>query len=272
MKADKIAAEEGQMEKDNKKVIVLIIRIAVIIISCGMIYWYMISLFYGIGMVLGVGIFSVLMLCAIFFDPLSRFIKHIRRKKPMKIITDILLILIILFFVYAAAAVGLMIYGSKKAPADGSTVVVLGCQVRGDVPSLALKMRMDAAYDYLKDHPDSKAVLSGGQGEGENMSEAKCMYDYLTSKGIDQKRLFMEDRSTTTQENIRYSKEIIEKEGLNPRFAVVTDWYHEFRAGIICDRQGIEHGAVSADTAPHLTAHLVTREILAIPNEILFKR
>lgn len=260
------------MKEGKKRIISLVIRIAVVIISLCMIYWYMISAFTGIGMTAGIGIFTVFILCSVFFDPLCRFIGRIRRKKPMKIISDILFILVILFFVYAAAAVGLMIHGSKKTPAEGSTVVVLGCQVRGDVPSLALKMRMDAAYDYLTAHPDSKAVLSGGQGEGENMSEAKCMYDYLTEKGINGGRLFMEDKSTTTQENIRFSREIIEKNGLDPRLAVVTDWYHEFRAGIICDRQGAEHGAVSAETAPHLTANLVTREIFAIPNEILFKK
>lgn len=255
-----------------KNIITVIIRIAVALISLGMIYWYLISHFTGFGLTAGIGIFSVLLFSSIFYGPLSRILKKIRRKKPMKIITDILLILVILFFIYAAAAVGLMIHGSKKEPAQGSTVVVLGCQVRGNEPSLALRMRMDAAYGYLIEHPEANAVLSGGQGKGENISEAQCMYDYLTAKGIDGSRLYLEDRSTTTQENIRFSREIIEKNGLDPRLAVVTDWYHEFRAGIICDRQGAEHGAVSADTAPHLTANLVTREIFAIPNEILFKR
>ena len=266
--------ENKTNENTNGKLraIEIVTRVAVVLISLGMIYWYLESGFLAFGNIIGILFFTITGAAAVLFDPIKKFIKRLRRNKAMKIILDIIFVLLILFCIYCAAAICLMINGANNPPEEGSTLIVLGCQVRGTEPSHTLRMRLDAAYDYLKDHPDSKAVLSGGQGEGENMSEAKCMYDYLTSKGIDQKRLFMEDRSTTTQENIRYSKEIIEKEGLNPRFAVVTDWYHEFRAGIICDRQGIEHGAVSADTAPHLTAHLVTREILAIPNEILFKR
>ena len=68
-------------------------------------------------------------------------------------------------------------------------MVVLGAGVRGDVPSLSLRNRIDAAYDYLTEHPDVTAILSGGQGEGENITEAQCMFDHLTAMGIDESRL-----------------------------------------------------------------------------------
>lgn len=259
-------------KKKKSGIIIIVLRIITAIISSGMIYWYLISGFLAFGNVIGILIFSLTLLSAVFYDLIAKGLHHMRGKKSMKIITDILLVCIILFFVYAAAAVGLMIYGSKNPPEKGSTVVVLGCQVRGTQPSHTLKMRLDAAYSYLTENPDVKAVLSGGKGDHEDISEAQCMYNYLTEKGIDAKRLFLEDKSTTTQENIRFSEEIIRQNGLDPRLAVVTDWYHEFRAGIICKRQGVTYGAVSADTPPYLTAHLVTREIFAIPNEIIFKR
>ncbi len=262
----------SEEKQTGTKTFWLVVRIVLIVLSVGMIYWYRISGFVAFGNVVGIAIFALIMLAAIFTAPLSRLLKKWRRNKVMKIITDVLMVLIVLFFVYAAAAVGIMVIGSRSAPAEDATVVVLGCQVKGDVPSHTLQLRLDTAYDYLKAHPAARAVLSGGQGEGENISEAQCMYDYLTEKGIDGSRLFREDRSTTTQENIRFSREIIQKNGLNPSLAIVTDWYHEFRAGIICDRQGAEHGAVSAPTAAYLTAHLVTREIFAIPHELLFRR
>lgn len=260
--------------KERKKIteiIIIILRIIAAAVSAGMIYWYMLSGFLAFGNVAGIFIFTVISMAAVFWQPLLKFLHKLRRKRAMKIITDILLVLILLFFVYAVSAIGLMIYGSEKKPEKGSTVVVLGCQVRGTQPSHTLKMRLDAAYSYLSANPETKAVLSGGKGTHEDISEAQCMYNYLTDKGIDSTRLYLEDRSTTTQENIRFAKEIIERNNLNPSIAVVTDWYHEFRAGIICKRQGVSYGAVSADTPAYLTAHLVTREIFAIPNEILFK-
>ena len=186
-------------------------------------------------------------------------------------ITNILLVMIVLFCIYCAAAIGLMLYGANNPPEEGATLVVLGCQVRGKEPSHTLRLRLEAACRYLNENPRAKAVLSGGKGDHEEISEAQCMYNYLTEKGISPDRLYIEDKSTTTNENIRFSEEIIKKNGLDPRLAIATDWYHEFRAGLICRRQGYSCGAVSADTAGYLTAHLVTREIFAIANEVIFK-
>ena len=63
---------------------------------------------------------------------------------------------------------------------DKKYVVVLGAAVHGDVPSLALTHRLEGAYEYLNTHPDAVAILSGGKGKGENISEAECMYFRLT--------------------------------------------------------------------------------------------
>ena len=97
------------------------------------------------------------------------------------------------------------------------------------------------------------------------------MYNYLTEKGIAPDRLYLEDRSTTTDENISFSREIIEKNGLDKKMAVVTDWYHELRVWIICSRAGISSSAISAPTARHITANLVTRELVALPYELIFR-
>lgn len=252
------------------RIIGIIIRIAVILLCLGMIYWYGISGYIGFGNVVGIAFFSAVGLCAAFLDPIKKCLSKLRRNKIMRFLIDILMGLFVLFCVYACVAVGLMIGGANKKPGPGATLLVLGCQVRGTEPSHTLRLRLDAAYDHLTANPDVKAVLSGGKGEHEDISEAQCMYNYLTEKGIDPDRLYLEDRSTTTNENIRFSEEIIEKNGLDPGLAIATDWYHEFRAGLICSRMGYEYGAVSADTAPYLTAHLVTREIFAIANEVIF--
>lgn len=259
--------------KDNStvKYIGLCVRGLVIIISLGMIFWYIDSRFIGFGNIIGILFFLIAAGCAVFYNYIKRFILKLRKRKGGRIVVNIVLILIGLFLIYTVTAIGLMLYGSNKTPEKDATVVVLGCEVRGEEPSQTLKNRLDAAYAYLIENPNTKAVLSGGQGDNENISEAECMYRYLTEKGIAPERLYKEDKSSTTYENIRFTMEIIKSNGLSGNLAIVTDWYHEYRASLIATRQGIENvGAVSASTQTYLTANLVTREIFALGKEFIF--
>ena len=99
---------------------------------------------------------------------------------------------------------GKMASAALHRPADGQdcTVVVLGCQVFPDGhPSLMLRGRINAAYDYLSAHPDAVCVASGGMDDSEPITEAQCIRDTLVSMGIDPGRIYMEDRSRSTEEN-----------------------------------------------------------------------
>lgn len=110
-------------------------------------------------------------------------------------------------------------------------VIVLGAGVRGYEPSLSLVHRLQAVYEYLVTYPDSKAVLSGGKGPGEFISEAQCMFDWLTENGITPDRLIMEDKSTSTMENLTFSKALISSNGGDGvNVAVVSSPYHLCRA------------------------------------------
>lgn len=115
-------------------------------------------------------------------------------------------------------------------PQEETTVVVLGCRVKNKKPSLALKERLDKTYQYLNENKELQCILSGGQGDNEEISEAKCMYQYLVNKGIDPHRLYQEDKSTSTRENILYSYQIIEKENLPKAITIITNEFHEYRA------------------------------------------
>lgn len=97
------------------------------------------------------------------------------------------LFVVSLILIFACAYV--MKFGKNTAK-NQKTVIVLGCRVKGDVPSLALQKRADAAYFYLLKNPDCVAILSGGQGKDENISEAACLKKLLTDRGIAQSRLF----------------------------------------------------------------------------------
>jgi len=149
-------------------------------------------------------------------------------------------------------------------------VVVLGCRVYGERASLSMVERLDAAYDYLVEHPQSVCVLSGGKGDGENITEAECMYRYLVNKGIDAARLYKEEASTTTRENLLFSKQLIEEQGLHPVIAIATSEYHEYRAGMIANALDIEWAAVPGKTAIWLFPTYYVRELYGILYEWVF--
>lgn len=157
-----------------------------------------------------------------------------------------------------------MVTATLKKPNENATVIVLGCRVYGERPSLMLMERLKAAYDYLIDNTDSKCIVSGGQGTDEDISEAECMYRYLTDKGISKERLYKEERSTSTKENLIYSKEIMDRYQLNPNVAIVTNEFHEYRAGKIAKNLGLEYSAVPSRTAWWLLPTYYVRELYAI--------
>ena len=161
----------------------------------------------------------------------------------------------VIFLVILSA--GLLLFGALEVlilrgqedrsalPADA--VIVLGAGVNGETPSLALWTRIRAAAAYLEAHPDIPAVLSGGQGPGEDISEAEAMRRALTALGIGEERLLLEDRSTSTAENFSYSKALLEERGLDGgTIAVVTNDFHSFRAGLIARRAGLATFSVTA--------------------------
>ena len=96
-----------------------------------------------------------------------------------------------------------------KVRPDLDYIIVLGAHVAGTRLSKALLERTRRALRYLEENPETRAVLSGGQGQGEQISEAEAMYRYLTEHGIDGSRLILEDRSTNTKENLDFSLEKI---------------------------------------------------------------
>ena len=157
-------------------------------------------------------------------------------------------------------------------PADA--VIVLGAGVNGTVPSLALSTRIDAAEEYLSRHPQTPAVLSGGQGPGEEITEARAMYDALTARGIDGGRLMLEERSTSTAENFAYSAALLREEGFdteNGTFAVVTNDFHCVRAQLLARRTGLNAFCVPAELPlAGLGANYYVREAFAMVKTVLF--
>ncbi len=158
-----------------------------------------------------------------------------------------------------------MIGACKREPDKDATLIVLGAALREDRPSELLRGRLEAAYAFLEENPDAKCIVSGGQGEDEICTEASVMQAYLVDKGIDPGRIYVEDRSTSTFENVRHSRELIEQHGLNTEVAVVTQEFHQFRAQQFVKKAGLTvSGAVTAYTPWHLLPSYWIRDFAGI--------
>lgn len=155
----------------------------------------------------------------------------------------------------------------KNTATNQKTVIVLGCRVKGDIPSLALQKRADAAYFYLLKNPEAVAILSGGQGKDENISEADCLKKLLSDRGIAKERLFCEKQSTSTDENIRFSKQIIDDKGFDKDVVIITSEYHQLRSSLICAKYGLKSFAISSKTQPLYLPTFLVRELMALVNE-----
>ena len=130
-------------------------------------------------------------------------------------------------------------------------MVVLGAKVRQDGPSISLWDRIYAAAEYLEENPGVIAVLSGGQGKDEPMSEAQAMYQELVMLGVDPQRLWLEEQATSTWENLNFSLELIqEKTGERPQtLGVLSSEYHLFRASLFTKACGVEFVGIPAQTS-----------------------
>ncbi len=150
-----------------------------------------------------------------------------------------------------------------KGPADLDYLIVLGAQMKTSGPSRVLQMRLDAAYDYLAANENTYAILSGGQGPDEPVSEAQGMRDYLIARGIAADRLIMEDQSTNTYENLSFSSKYLDKE--KNTVGIVTNNFHVFRAKRIGKKAGYEKlYGIAAKSEPVLQVNNMTREFLGV--------
>ena len=120
-------------------------------------------------------------------------------------------------------------------------IVVLGAQVRGNVPSKSLQYRIDRAEKYLKENKKTKVVLSGGKGEDEGISEAQCMAEELGRKGIAFNRLLLEKKSRNTEQNITFTIPIIQQDSKKDlkelKIGIVTNGFHIYRGSGIAQKK-----------------------------------
>ncbi len=187
---------------------------------------------------------------------------------------------------FGALEAYISLHSRDKAVGDPQVMVIFGCQMRRDGPSILLRDRLDTALAYWEEHPDMKIIVTGGKGDDEHISEAQGMYDYLTAHGVDGAQIFMEDKSRNTWQNINNTFALMEREGwsLTDDVLLVSSGFHLARIEMLWDRvradslRGEEYNDQHISTLAAPVSHapsrvqMFFREPLALVKSFLFDR
>lgn len=187
---------------------------------------------------------------------------------------------------FGALEAYISLHSRDKAVGDPQVMVIFGCQMRRDGPSILLRDRLDTALAYWEEHPDMKIIVTGGKGDDEHISEAQGMYDYLTAHGVDGANIYMEDKSRNTWQNINNTFALMEREGwsLTGDVLLVSSGFHLARIEMLWDRvradslRGEEYNDQHISTLAAPVSHapsrvqMFFREPLALVKSFLFDR
>ncbi len=201
---------------------------------------------------------------AAFFILLGR-VFHFREILPGRLLTALLIL----------TAAGLIFFGGvsfrivkamfQTPPRDLDCVIVLGAQVKGKTPSRSLRKRLDTAASYARENPDTLLILSGGQGSGEEITEAQAMYEYLVKAGIDPERMKKEEKSTTTRENLEFC---LPMTGEGKRVGILSNNFHIYRATALAKKCGYQQVyGIPAPADLFMQPHFIVREVFALVKE-----
>ena len=174
-------------------------------------------------------------------------------------LVKVLLALVLAGVLCFAATLGVVLSGSHDdVRGEPSVMVVLGCQVKPWGPSVLLQDRIDTAWDYWQDHPDTLLVVTGSQGPDEPVSEARCMADSFLEKGVPEEQILLEEKSQNTVQNLRYARDLLAERGYDVRDGViiVSNGFHLTRAKMLAGRVGYENVSVLAAPSSHLPSRL----------------
>lgn len=170
------------------------------------------------------------------------------------------------FLIFAVTEMMIFRAMVSEEPENPEYLIVLGAQVRGETPSRALQKRLLKAEEFLKENPKTIAILSGGQGPGEEISEAEAMGRFLEEAGIRANRFILEDQSTSTLENLKFSGKLIDS--LDVTVGILTNNFHVFRATRLAKAQGYTKVyGICAPSDPIYQVHYLVREFFALVKE-----
>ena len=216
---------------------------------------------------------AVVVFYGIRYREVHRLLSQMWQRKPLRICLVLLAVFVLTAVILMAAAAAAIIRASSADIPQDTPAVVLGCSVKGTRPSRVLQERIDAAYAYMQEHPKAVCILSGGQGRGEDLSEAECMYEQLKKAGINADHMYQEALSTNTQENLEYSKQILdqlensESDGTvktTEAVTIISSEFHLYRGRYSAKELGYHDYGYAASTDWKYLPTFFLREMIAV--------
>ena len=165
------------------------------------------------------------------------------------------------------------IAAKHRARHDKDFLIVLGCGLKKDgTPTPLLRGRLGLALRFDREQQEesgrqARFVVSGGQGPDEVQAEAAAMRDYLEEQGVPADRILVEDRSVNTEENMRFSGELMKTVSDDPNAAFFTTNYHVFRAGLKAREEGLKVEGMGAPTKWYFWPNAAVREFVGLLTE-----
>jgi len=199
-------------------------------------------------------------------------------KKNLKLFNKVVKIILGLFIVWLISFVVVVTIILTSAISDKNekvdSVIVLGAGLKGETPTLVLLERLNYTIEYLNKNSNTKAIVSGGQGFGETITEAEGLKRYLVSHGISEDMIIKEEKSTSTYENMIFSKKLYEKTiGKKlEKVMIITNDFHMFRSKLLARRAGLEPYGISSGTPWYIYPNVFLREYLAVFKSLIFDR
>lgn len=201
---------------------------------------------------------------------ISKKFKFVREGK---VICLILTTVLLISFIGIESSI--IYYGSNKRMRESEYLIILGAGLRGQRMSLTLTQRMYKSLEYLKKYPNTKVIVSGGIGPGEEITEAEAMKRFLVSNGINEKQIIKEEGSTSTAENFKYTRQKLSEldNRMDIKVSIITTNFHMFRAVFLAKRAGFEEiYTVSSEIHFLLIPNYYVREYFAVIKSFLLDK
>lgn len=164
---------------------------------------------------------------------------------------------------------------SHTAQGDERAIIVLGAGLRGENVSDVLRRRLDAALTAWQQNPTAYVVVTGGQGPHEMIPEALAMQRWLLEHGVPPDKIILEDKSTSTEENLAFALVLLEKQGIaaDEPIAIATNAFHIFRSEQYAKKVGFtDVRSIPASMNKITLLPSYFREVVAIVHFWIFKQ
>ena len=197
---------------------------------------------------------------------INRGSDYLLKKKILVGLAVLIGLLILIFLIFEVfLTYKMMNFKDINQLKDVEYEIILGAGLYGDKPSPILQERLEEGLKYLELHPNTKVIVSGGQGSNEPIPESEAMKNFLVNKGINPNRIIEEDKSKSTFQNLEFSKKILEEKNADKdEVLIVTSDFHLFRAKEIADYLHIKNEGLPSKTPISLRVQYMVREFPAM--------